>query len=97
MPQLIWTPQALSDVQRVYRFLAGKDPDAARRAVQTIRNEVKILEKQAFVGRPVEGMEPEFREWPIPFGNSGYVVIYRCDIAKTVLLAIRHQREAGYL
>ena len=97
MPRLIWTPQALSDVQRVYRFLFGKDPHAARRAIRTIKDEVKILERQAFVGRLVEGMDPEFREWPIPYGNSGYVVIYRCDIEETVLLAIRHQREAGYL
>ena len=41
-------------------------------------------------------MEPEFREWFITFGDSGYVSLYRFDGATAVILAIRHQREAGY-
>jgi hypothetical protein len=41
-------------------------------------------------------MEPEFREWLIDFGDSGYVVMYRFDGTTAVLLALRHQREAGY-
>ena len=69
MPRLIWTPEALADVQRLYRFLASKDANAAGRAVQAIRAGVKILAQRPRIGRPVEDMEPEFREWPIGFGN----------------------------
>jgi len=29
MPRLIWSPSALHDVQRLYRFLAEKNVDAA--------------------------------------------------------------------
>ena len=96
MPKLIWTPEALADVQRLYRFLTPKDRDAAQRAVQAIRNGVKILAHRPRVGRPVEDMEPEFREWPIEFGNSGYVVLYHFDGEAAVILAVRHQKEAGY-
>jgi plasmid stabilization system protein ParE len=96
MPHLIWSAPALSDVQRVHRFLVDKNPDAARRAVQAIRQEVKALAKQPAIGRPVVDMEPEFREWLIDFGDSGYIVMYRFDGATAVLLALRHQREAGY-
>lgn len=96
MPRLIWSPAALGDVQRLYRFLAEKSPDAAKRAVQAIRAGVKVLGLQPGVGRPAEGMEPEFREWVIVFGDSGYVVLYRYDGETAVILAVRHQREIGY-
>ncbi|MDN5872481.1 MAG: type II toxin-antitoxin system RelE/ParE family toxin [Nitrococcus sp.] len=96
MPQLRWTPSALADVQRLYRFLAPENPDAAPRAVKTIRSGVKILAHQPQLGRPLEGMEPEFREWLIDFGGAGYLVLYRLDGGALLILAVRPQREAGY-
>ena len=96
MPHLIWTPQATSHVQRLYRFLAEKDVQAARRAVSAIRAGVKILAHQPHIGRPVDDMETEFREWLIDFGNSGYVALYRIMQETVVILAVRHQKEAGY-
>lgn len=96
MPQLIWSPAALRDVQRLYRFLAEKNIDAAKRAVKAIRAGVQVLAIQPGVGRPVEDMEPEYREWLIDFGDSGYVALYRYDGDTAVILAVRHQREVGY-
>jgi len=96
MPQLIWSPQALFDVQRLYRFLAPKNPDAAKRAVTAIRQGVKVLPLQPGVGRPVDGMDEEFRDWIIDFGDSGYVARYRLDAAQVIILAVWHQREAGF-
>lgn len=96
MPYLIWTPAALADVQRLYRFLALENPDAARRAVKTIRSGVNILAHQPHVGRPVEDMDAEFREWLIDFGSSGYIALYRLDGDRISILAVRHQKEAGY-
>jgi len=71
-------------------------PEVARRAAKSIREGMQILRDQPGVGRPVDDMEPEFREWFITFGDSGYVSLYRFDGATAVILAIRHQREAGY-
>ena len=96
MPHLIWTPHALGDVQRLYRFLAPKDEASARRAIRTIRAGVKILAHQPQVGRPIEEMDPEFREWLIDFGSSGYIALYRFDGETVTILAVRHQKEAGY-
>lgn len=62
MPRLIWSPPALRDVQRLYRFLAPKNPDAAKRAVKVIRQAVQVLEQQPGIGRPVEDLPEEFRE-----------------------------------
>ena len=95
MPRLIWTPSALLDVQRLYRFLVVKNPDAARRAVKAIRQGVKVLEQQPRVGRPVEEMDNEYRDWIIDFGDSGYVARYRVDPQFVSVLAVRHQKEVG--
>ena len=96
MPRLIWSPAALLDLQRLYRFLVEKNADAAKRAVRAIREGMKVIIKQPGIGRPAEDMEPEFREWPIDFGDSGYVVLYRYDGDNAVILAVGHQRELGY-
>ncbi len=96
MPRLIWSPAALHDVQRLYRFLAKYNLDAAKRAVKTIRESVRIIASQPNIGRPAEDMAPEYREWPIDFGNDGYIALYRYDGQTAVILAVRHQREAGY-
>lgn len=96
MPRLIWSPAALRDLQRLYRFLADKSPDAAGRAVKAIRDAMKIIAVQPGIGRPVDEMDPEYREWLIDFGDSGYVALYRLEGDLAVILAVRHQREAGY-
>lgn len=96
MPQLIWSPTALRDVDRLHRFLVEKNASAAREAIKAIRTHVNILAQQPGAGRPAAQMEPEFREWIIPFGGSGYIALYRYDGEQAVILAVRHQREAGY-
>ena len=96
MPQLIWTPEALADVQRLYRFLTEKNPDVARRAAGAIRDGMQIIADHPDAGRPVDDMDPEFREWPISFGASGYVALYRLDQDVVLVVAVRHQKEVGY-
>ena len=96
MGRLVWSPQALRDVQRLYRFLAAKNIDAAKRAAGSIRKGIKVFELQPGIGRPIADMEPEYREWLIEFGASGCVAKYRLDGDLAVVLAVRHQKEAGY-
>jgi len=96
MSRLIWSPPALLDVQRLYRFLAAKSLDAAKRAVKAIRQGVKVLGQQPGVGRLADDMSEEFREWIIDFGDSGYVVRYRIDPDAVTILAVRHQKEVGF-
>mgnify|MGYP000617836044 FL=1 len=96
MPRLIWSRQALLDVQRLYRFLASKNQDAAKRAVSAVRQGVCVLAYQSRIGRPVDDMPDEFREWMIDFGDSGYLVRYRIGSDAITILAVRHQREVGF-
>jgi plasmid stabilization system protein ParE len=86
---------AVADLERIFEFIAEKDPGAALTAVQRIREAVGILARHPLIGRRVDG---DRRELVISYGRSGYVALYRWfRLEDTVMvLAIRHQREAGY-
>ena len=96
MSQVILSPAALRDLQRLREFLHSKSPVVAQRAAQTIRSALAQLGQQPAMGRPVEGLPEAFREWVIPFGDSGYLARYRIEPDVIVVLAVRHQREVGY-
>jgi plasmid stabilization system protein ParE len=96
MSRLKWSQPALRDVTRIHAFLAPKSPDAARRAIKAIRQGVKALGKHPQMGRPVDELPPEFREWVIEFGAAAYVALYHYDGKQVVILAVRHGRETGY-
>jgi plasmid stabilization system protein ParE len=96
MAEVIWSPRALQDIARLHRFLMDRNPAAASSAIRTIRGGARMLQDHPEAGRPMDGGHPAFREWLIPLGNSSYVMLYRVEDDRVVLLAIRHQREAGY-
>ena len=96
MPRLIRSPSALLDVQRLYRVLATRNSGAARRAVKAMCEEVKVLALQPAIGRPIEDLPEAFREWVIDFGDRGYVARNRVDADGVTILAVRHQKEAGF-
>jgi plasmid stabilization system protein ParE len=96
MAKIVYSPNAVSNLERLYRFLADKNPDAALRAIRTVRDRLKMLSRFPKLG-PVDPEQPDDRELFIPFGTAGYVARYRSDGRIVVILAIRHVREAGYL
>lgn len=93
MAQVIFVPAAIRDLQRLRDFLRPLNPDAARRAGEAIRQGVKMLGTHPHIGRMIDDMPDEFREWIIDFGDSGYVARYRIDRDTVAILAIRHQKE----
>ena len=97
MPQVTFAPAALRDLARLREFLRPKHPAAAKRAAAVIVKSVQVIGQQPHIGRTVEGLPEAFREWVIEFGDSGYVARYHYDGDTMVtVLALRHQREAGY-
>lgn len=93
---MIFAPRAIRDLQRLRGFLRPKSAEAARRAGEAIRQGVQVLGEHPRLGRMVDELPEEFREWLIDFGDSGYVVRYRVEESAVTILAIRHQKEAGY-
>jgi plasmid stabilization system protein ParE len=90
-----YSRRALADLDRLFDFLAAADPAAALAAAAVIVDAVKILERHPNIGRPVRG---RLRELVISRGRTGYVALYRVTPRRDRIevLAIRHQREAGY-
>jgi plasmid stabilization system protein ParE len=57
-----------------------------------MRQGVRVLGQQPGIGRLIDEMPDEFREWAIDFGDSGYVARYRLDSDVVTMLAVRHQK-----
>ena len=95
MARVTYAPGAVRDLERLRDFLAEHDPGAAAEAFKAIADAVSVPERHPLIGRPAEaGM----RELVISHGRTGYVALYDWleAIDAVVVLALRHQREAGY-
>ena len=96
MPQVRYAPEAIRDLQRLREFLRPLNPASAKRASERIRNSLQVLGHQPHIGRPIEELPDEFREWVIEFSDNGYLVRYRIDADSVTILSMRHQKEAGF-
>lgn len=96
MPRVRFAPTALRDLERLREFLRPKSPIAARRAGEAITKAVQVLGQQPHLGRPVDELPDNYREWVIDFGDAGYVARYRVDQDAVSILSIRHQKEVGF-
>lgn len=95
MARLIYARQALADLERLTDFLLETEPTMALETIELIAEAVQILENHPLVGRPAEqGM----RELVISRGRTGYLALYSYEEPRdtVLILALRHQREAGY-
>jgi plasmid stabilization system protein ParE len=97
VPRVIITERAEQGIVRCRRFLETKNPRAALRAAQAIKQRVNILKTIPDIGKP-SPEHPRRRELTIEFGDSGYVALYRHEPADDAVyvLAFRHQKEAGW-
>lgn len=95
MPTLLYVQDALTDLERLQDFITESDPLHAAGTMALIRDGLNVLRNHPLVGRIVHG---PFRELVISRGKSGYVALYAYnEVADEVrVLAVRHQREAGY-
>jgi plasmid stabilization system protein ParE len=89
------TTAALRDLERLFDFIAAEDPIRARGQVLSVRRAFEVLAEHPLLGRPAEDGR---RELVLSRGRYGYIAKYRWLPADEVvlILAVRHQREAGY-
>jgi plasmid stabilization system protein ParE len=90
LARLIYSRRAFRDLDRLTQFL---DDDPV--VIDLIAGAVDILAHHPQIGRRVEH---DMRELVISRGRTGYVALYDFDPDDDVviILAIRHQCEAGY-
>ena len=93
--QVVYSENALANLERVFDFLAEHDPQAAVGAARVICEAVDTLSNHPLIGRTIAG---ELRELVISYGKTGYIALYRFlpVLDQVRILAIRHQRELDY-
>lgn len=95
--QLRFTEKARSDIEKLYRFLADHDTQAADDALLALAKGWELLRNFPFSARKADPANPFLRELLIPFGNAGYVALFEIDDnTRVTVLAVRHQREDDY-
>ena len=93
------TRSARNDLLRLVRFFMANDPSCARSAARVLAAAFRSLAQLPFASRAAASPRPDptLRELVVPFGPSGYVILFRVTDARTVsVLAVRHQREGDY-
>ena len=95
MARVVYAESAFADFERIYEFYAETQPDLASEVIALIQDAVDVLERHPLVGR---GVESGLFEVIISHGRTGFVALYdflpKYDVVR--VLALRHQREAGY-
>ena len=96
MAQIVYSARAIENLEHAFEFLLGETPATAVAAAEAIESAVNTLAAHPLVGRRIEG---DLRELVISFGATGYVALYRFVVQEDQVrvLALRHQREIGYL
>jgi plasmid stabilization system protein ParE len=94
LASLIYSTRAYADLDRFVSF-ASEHGLAPETVIRVIAEAIAILEHHPFVGRHAEH---DLRELVISHGKSGFVALYDYYPSDdlVVILALRHQREAGY-
>ena len=89
------TERAIADLERLFDFIAEEDPVRARKQLLSVRRALELLADHPLLGREAEEGR---RELVLSRGRYGYIAKYRWLPTEDVvlILAVRHQREAGY-
>lgn len=96
MAEVVHSARALDNLEHAFQFLLSENSTAAITAADAIASATNMLASHPLIGRRIEG---DLRELVISFGATGYIALYRfvVQIDQVRVLALRHQREIGYL
>jgi plasmid stabilization system protein ParE len=94
--EVVYSARARDQAERAIAKLLEVNPAAAATAAAAIRSAIGNLSAHPLIGRRIHG---DIRELVISYGATGYIALYRFAVLKSQVevLAIRHQREIGYL
>lgn len=95
--------EAVADLRRLEDFaiereLAGETPDwtTPQRALDAIREGMRLLLWSPYSCRRAELGNGRSRELIIPFGGTGYIVLFEIVDNDVLVGAVRYQREEDY-
>jgi len=87
-----WSDDALADLDRFASFLQQQHPFLAKLVANELMDKVQLLSDHPQLGRAVEG-RTEYRQFVIRVLNTAYIVQYRFDGERLVVLRVMHGRE----
>jgi plasmid stabilization system protein ParE len=89
-------PEITEDFDRIFEHFADYNPDNALERITEIIEGLDFLSRHPMIGRPVAG---SLRELVLGTKKRGYLALYRYsqELEIVFILAIRSQREAGYV
>lgn len=93
--EIVWLPGASQDVDRLRNFIQSENPVAAQRAAKRIIEGVKILQDNPEAGVPVEHLV-DYRDLMLSFGAGEYIIRYRKEASRVVVVRVRHSKEEGF-
>lgn len=88
MLPVIWSIQAQEDLLSIIGFIGERDPWAAERLGDAIRESTWPLSEHPYLFRP--GRMPGTREI---VAHPNYVVVYRIELAEIRVLRVMHARQ----
>lgn len=93
---VVYSERSLTHLERAFEAVRKEHPDAAVATAQAIRSVVDNLGPHPLLGRRIHG---DIRELVISYGATGYIALYRFLVPQDEIriLAIRHQREIGFV
>ena len=97
MPQVIFTPDAVLDLEILRELLKEKGSQASARAAKIMAAKITQLSLNAGLGRSVELPGGTLaRELVVNLVDDDCSVMYCQDGDATVVLLVRHKDEVGY-
>lgn len=96
MTRIELAPEVAEDFERILEHLATYQVEHPERRIGEIIGALDVLENNPLIGRPAANGK---RELIIGRRSHGYLALYRyvAEIDAAFVLAVRSQREAGYV
>ena len=84
--KLVWTKQAIADLNAAYDYVAETSPDAARAIIERIEKSLESMRQFPEMGRP--GRVKDTREVVVP--RTPFILPYRVKKNRIEILAVLH-------
>jgi plasmid stabilization system protein ParE len=95
--------EAVEDLRRLEDFSIERELDSEtpdwtipQRALDAVREGMRLLSWSPFTCRRAELGNGRSRELIVPFGGTGYIVLFEIVGDNVIVGAVRHQREEDY-
>jgi toxin ParE1/3/4 len=87
-----WSASALADLDRFAEFLHQHFPSLAGEIAGALKDRAKLLADNPRLGRAIGGRD-EYRQVVLRALKAAYILQYRIDGERVVILRVSHSRE----